>query len=917
MKKVIIGLILFSGWTVSAQTETPVSVFDCSTYDPPTEQEVITFPNGVFTRGCVDLTDPGNYNFNSTTYAPYLVGNIQVKSPTYIHANETCHIGPFLGNNSMHWSIDQVATISPIDVAVMNYDDLNKIAKWKKLELGVQIPSIMNTWIKNFILKIPSSVQLNPFVDWDTDVEAVFTYIEGNYSKTIDAFYFENYQHNSNDDWNAIGAAGYPFRLRFSPPQTGEWSCVINIKIHGIVTYSSNPFTFNVVDTGAHGYVKVHDNKRNLELDGKIIMPIGQNFPYPMIGANTYGVDPSKTNKAAPPSAWNIYHQQLHDYHDLGGRYVRISQGASSSLIEFEEKGNYYNRLHYAWETDRYIQYCDDNDMLLNFNLLFQEPLMERGQYGMEIWDFSHYKDPGDGHPVFNPSDTYPTYCYNDNPWVEGGELPSNMFQDDEDLKYHEQRMRYYIARYGYSTSIMQFELLSEPFHLNQRYPEGSFELENSPAGELVRTAVDNYTTRISNYTKNILNHKEHLIGAHAFGNSVKEKHDYDDYSIDLNTIDVIGFSTYAELPDKYLNYKDHDDIFDFDEKSFYKSTKYFTDTYHKPVMHFEEGALFTRNNGLYPDDCSNLSVHKINTAAIGFTGNTGFFAWQGDLSGENDRWPITIRAEKWMNSDAVINVLQAYDGQWFQGRQIANIHEGPLWLHKKENVKENQYYVDLAQENAVGFVYNRTFNYRTQSTSLFGFCNGWPSDFNAYPNFDEAINVPWTEGPNLVVQGLQANSDYSVKWYDYSGNFISQDCYSTGLNDKLVLKHPELTIMIYEPERPLIWYVIKKQNCQSGMIQNNHMDERANSINSVSKTISESEGQATELNISPNPFLKDLEIQVEEDAQFEIYSGSFEKVYSGRVSSGKNQLNLEFLSRGVYFLKLSTSDKVYKIVKM
>lgn len=922
MKEVILGIALLTGISLDAQTPTPVSVYTCSAHLPPTQSAVLSYPNNTFSRFCVDLTDPGNYMFNDNTYNAASVANKTIKAGNYIHADETCHIGPFTGSKDMHWMIE-TPQVSPFDVAVMNYTNLDGIAKLKKFELGVQIPLDVLTKINNFLAKadvLPKD-KLNPFVDWDVDMDATFTHTADGFTKTIDGFYYREYEQNSDaTDWTPI-ATSYPFRVRFSPPQTGEWSCSIIIKVKGLVAYSSASFTFNVIDIGAHGYAKVHGNHRNIELDGRIIFPVGQNFPYPDMGL----IDPAfnATNKAAPPSAWNLYHQDLHDYQEQGGKYIRISQGAPSSLIEFEEKGNYYNRLHYAWETDKYIQYCDDHDMLINFNMLFQEPLMQYGQYDNWKWDFSNYRwswNEMDFYFDYPPnSDHFPTYCYNDSPGIENGELPHNMFLDEDDLKYHEQRTRYYIARYGYSTSVMQFELLSESWHLDEFYrPDNvningysnSFEYMNTPEGDIVRQALLNYNTRISNYIKNVLGHGEHLIGLHAYDNSI---FGYDpsylqDQSCGLSTIDVIGLSTYHIEPNRLFLSGDGglgSDEMDSGENSYYHKALFFHSSFNKPFMHFEQGSIGT----IGYNECTNYDVHRMDTRTIGFTGCAGFFPWEGYYThgisnghyGEL-AWPYTIQGQNWMNNDEVINVLSEDQGSWYQGRQKGKIMSGD---HK--DVKEVEYYLDQSKNNGVGFILNRTRNYYTHNVNSCSVSSPG-SDLDALSNF------AWGDGPDpLFVKGLDYNSNYLVTYYDMNGYQVDQDCYGSGIDTKVKLKHP---VLHGGDNTALLWFTIHRNNCQPNGIMQYPNDPELMSKEGYLNNPDEADALRS-TNISPNPFIKNLEIDVEEDAQFEIYSSDYEKVYSGKVFKGKNQLNLESLSRGVYFLKLSTGDKMYKIVKI
>lgn len=916
MKKVLLGLITLTNYCALAQIETPVSVYGCSAYSSPTQAEIYAEPN--YIRSCIDLNDPGNYTFN---YNNDIL--LQSFSSIHIDPNTQFHAGPFTGVGNTHLKV--YPTAPPFDVAVMNNIDMNHVPKLQKLELGIQLPGAIYAKVYNFInnANVLPKDKLNPFVDWDIDIEATFT--NGITTKVIDGFFYRNFSRDtSTNDWEDIGT-DYPFRIRFAPPTTGNWECQINIKIGGVVTNTSTNFWFNVIDLGAHGYVKVHDNERNLELDGEIIYPVGHNFPYPTEHKREFPNNDGQlyTHKAMTVTGWQAYHQDLIDYHESGGRFIRISQGAASSLIEFEKKGNYYDRLHYAWETDQYIKYCDDNNILVNFNLLFQEPLMRYGQYGEWKWDFSHYM-PADGGYCFPQApageiryctnDVYPAYCYNDVPIntvdatslqsaLNTDESPHNMFTDENDLKYHEQRMRYYIARYGYSTSIMQFELLSESWHLDEMYDHGqSLEAQWTPEGNIVRNALYNYNQRLTAYIKNTLDHTEHLLGLHAYNTLLDANNNLiPDLSCSIGTIDVVGTSQYKNEPDRlFISGEEHIGPPSVNEKSYYNNAYEISSAFGKPFMYYEQGVVGDNYDG----SCTNNHLHKQDMKTVSFTGCAGLFAWEGFTPDKEVMWPYTINAEKWMNSTPVINVLAQNNGGWIQGRQIGRHH---LF---ETDLKEIQYYVDSQGKHAVGAINNRTYNYWTHNVSAN--CPEYSPPFLAEEELRHRTDILWNTGPDpLFVHGLESNSNYRVRYYDFiTDDLIETECYETGLADtKIKMKHP----MIDGDEHPVLWFTVDKENCNPTSL--------AQSNQEATERIAEGlivDNESTENNsVSPNPFVKELSIQVIEDAEFVIYSGNYEKVYSGKVSSGGNQLNLEFLSRGVYFLKLSTSDKMYKIVKI
>ena len=171
---------------------------------------------------------------------------------------------------------------SIVDVAAMNYSDIDSVLRYKKLEFGIELPSDLITRINQFLhQKGDYSDELNPFLEWNIDVEATFYHPETGTIKNVDGFYTREYKENKQtDDWDELNT-DYPFRIRFAPPLIGEWKVVIHLRINNETEPSifSSDFWFNVIESGDLGYVKVYENGRNFKQGDQMIYPIGTNFP--------------------------------------------------------------------------------------------------------------------------------------------------------------------------------------------------------------------------------------------------------------------------------------------------------------------------------------------------------------------------------------------------------------------------------------------------------------------------------------------------------------------------------------------------------------------------------------------------------------------------------------------------------------
>lgn len=690
---------------------------------------------------------------------------------------------------------------SGIEAKVLNYSDLSQVERFEKLEIGIKLPDSLLTLVNNFVLKVnvPPSKKINPFLQWDLDVEAVMTHVETGTVKKIPAFYYREYERDeANNTWKDIGTP-YPMRIRFAPPLAGEWSCKIKVAVKNKLFPGQQNVSFTVVPGDNKGFISVHPNRRNLILDGEIIVPAGTNFPSPLRGEGVAVYHTSPNGDVFPPngtfmatklSGWLTYHKDIQDYNKAGGRFIRTLQTGWSSLLEFEEKGNYFNRQHYAWEQDRLIEYCEENGMYIHFNMMEQEPFMMYGNYHMFDWDWSHYNSD----KSYFSGDIYPAYCYSD----RKDKLPSDAFSSEEDLRFHEQRMRYYIARYGYSTSVYLFELLSEAYHMNEFGGHEGPYLQDTEEGKIARAAVQKYHEHIATYIKEQLGHTNQLVGINLFVDKIYEGDLYLDQALYHPSIDIISINPYSKIPNKLIIAKsENNNSFQSSENSLARIVSMVAEKSGKPVMIAEGGA------GDMVDDCSGFTQHSLDMMSFGFTGLAGYNAWPGWDNGQRAYWHMIIQAERFMNSPNVLNVLKNVNGYWIQGRQS----ERHL-PRDEEKAKETQYYLSQDLTAAVGYVKNRTFNFYTKRTTD-SFCG----EFELKSPFNELRDIKWNDSRKyLVVEGLDKSKKYQVMWYDYiTGNPIDTATPVQKLKrGKLRLHFPELSVTEGKVLRPEVWFTVK-----------------------------------------------------------------------------------------------------------
>lgn len=893
-------------------TQAQVSVYDCQSNTEVT-QTIINNAGSVFQQQCVEFPNTQTFLFNGTF-------------DKEIRANTSIKIEPgFTAGSFTSTSAEMKLSITPksdFDVVVMNYPNLMNVLKLEKFELGVSLPTNILTKVNNFVTKanVALTEKINPFLDWELDVEATFTHTTSGTVKKIDAFYYREYERNVTDGvWDEM-PTNFPMRARFSPPETGKWQCVITIKTNNTVVAQSAPFLFSVVTSSNPGYVTVHPNNRNLQQNNRMIFPVGINFDGPIkgivnghIGPNGDIYGPEDMDVVITPQNFVTYHNDIVNYKNQGGRFIRTLQNPWGALIEFTEKGNYYNRLHYAWEQDRLIDYCEANDILIHFNMLHQEPFMKYGNYHLFDWDWSHYNADG----TYFAQDIFPAYCYAN----EDQKEPYEMFLLEDDLKYHEQRTRYYVSRYGYSTSIYIFELLSEPWHVNELSGQTEPFQEQTTLGANVRAAVQNYHERMSSYIKQTLGHTEHLVGIDVFTATINNSPNYLDPSITHGDIDVISFNPYSQFPDKLVVSKNQnianteDFIINTGENSMYKTVKTIQDIANKPVLIAEGGA----GDGV--DDCSNFAQQYVDMMTLGFTGIGGYNSWIGQYSGHEGTWQSIINAQNHMNGYDVIDVLSNNAGLWKQGREIAYFAN-----FENKEAKELQYYLSWDQEMGAGYVKNRTYNAYTKRTSEDPTTKCMELGATLNQDLKDFRNLMWDE-KTVTMQGLKLNTDYLVHWFEFqTGTYLGSGCESTYNDTKIPLKHPQLYVhpdAVAETGHlwPVLWFIVEQNNCNDNLMLSNVVNNEDLVFLSTEPT---TENNAIDIpttdfvSVSPNPFNETLTIKSSTPiGHIKLINNLNQVVYETHESRADLVINTDSYKKGIYQLIFIDSSIVYKVAKL
>lgn len=704
----------------------------------------------------------------------------------------------------------------PIQFQYMNHAADQAYHQFEKVEIGIALPPSLQKAVDRFLgqhgATDSSNFRLNPFLEWELKIQAVFTHASGTASRTVDAFYYRDFERNERENKWIGKTTGYPFRVRFTPTQSGDWQVELRVSVQQISEQAlTQKSAFEVIDKGKPGFVHIHPNHKNLERDGKIIFPVGNNFPFPINDNNMLWSGNPKDQLNT--TVWANYTNDIRNYGEQGGKFIRILLSPSSSDIEFEKPGNYYDRLNFAWEIDQVVSTCTEKDMLIQFNMLLHTPIMISGDYGQFAWDFSDFWP-------HNWNDARASYGYQKR---FGLEKPSDMANNVTALQYLAQRYRYIISRWGYSTQISLFEILSEPWHMNEHAYNHDVPYDSpGEKGDEARKAVQKLQTYLAAYIKKELGHTDHLIGTLGHlpiftvfpseSNTGTPFAANDESWADPN-IDLICLSTYSDYPNKLLmrrNSSDPATVFSADERSYAQKFDELNRYYGKPVLISETG------QGDNSSVCSNYIGYNLDMMRLGYTGVAGYMLWEGfsyskDGSSYDERklWTTAVLARKQLNGALAQKI---FNGNWIQGRRKASES------NRKRDVKEMQYCLSADRSACTGYVYNRTYNIATAAKVPNSICTSRNDGISTGQNgeypaaFKETMDLTWEAG-QLQLSGLKRKVNYRIRWYSYAdASILEEKEFRSSRRGNLTLQHPTLLVKDQTNSAglsPVLWFEI------------------------------------------------------------------------------------------------------------
>lgn len=294
----------------------------------------------------------------------------------------------------------------------------NEVEQFSKFEANFHLEAVYN----------------NPYDYDEIAVTAIFI-SPSKKAKTVDGFFMQDYDLNTTTGGLTTVGSGL-FKVRFAPDEVGVWQVTFSVTDNTGVAHSERYEFQCTPKTSAnnHGFLRTTNTNYLAFDDGEPYIAIGENIAW------------QKNNR------YTNYKNWLESLIAEGGNFFRLWHAHWGLGIEWNDWGG-FQRLRQYQQTNCFYQdwlfdYCAENGVYIMLTLQHHGPVSTQ----------------------VNPN-------WNDSPYnvANGGpcENTIDFFTNETAIAHTKNRYRYIIARWGYSRSILCWELFNEAhwtnnFHANK-----------------------------------------------------------------------------------------------------------------------------------------------------------------------------------------------------------------------------------------------------------------------------------------------------------------------------------------------------------------------------------------------------------------------------------------------------------------
>jgi hypothetical protein len=310
----------------------------------------------------------------------------------------------------------------------------------------------------------------NPFDPAEVSVEAAFVSPSGQNTVRY-GFYYQDFSIQrkylvANDAryWQPA-ATPQPWRVRFAPGEKGTWRYTLTVSYRDGTTETLPARTFECVASANDGFLKVAPNRRQLVFDqGQSFLAIGSNVDYwgdnalavpaglaagspnvSLCGKRPVMLLPARQQYRFSTYTYTAYEQVFEQLHAVKGNFARVWLQASNWDIETYDSTTRVNTLGYyqphqprMYDLDRLLLAAKANGVYLHLSLLD----------GARLWNNT-------------TSRQWRTFPYKVGLGL-GPHEQRRFFTEPAARRLFKNKLRYIVARWGYSPQIASYELLNE-----------------------------------------------------------------------------------------------------------------------------------------------------------------------------------------------------------------------------------------------------------------------------------------------------------------------------------------------------------------------------------------------------------------------------------------------------------------------
>lgn len=301
--------------------------------------------------------------------------------------------------------------------------------KWETVEIGILLPEQE----RSFRMFMDDRTQgKNPY----TSDFIRMQFICNGKKYLRPAFYMEEAKPDFANNVFVTEQSEWPWRVRFSPPEAGDYECVLLISENPeTATPQSTGIRFHVNEGNRHGILQI--------LPGKTRMTFSDGTPFFILGQNIAWCNEKLKGGPLPnlhPVYESGYYEWFHYMHNLagnGGNYVRIVVAPWGTSIDDKELNVYQQDRAYV--LDSVIRLAEERGLYVHFVI--------------ELTNFYFAGIPREQwHPI--------RLAYQ-----KEGMVAAELFKDSAALAAYDNYLRYVHSRWAYSANVAVIEVVPE--HIN------------------------------------------------------------------------------------------------------------------------------------------------------------------------------------------------------------------------------------------------------------------------------------------------------------------------------------------------------------------------------------------------------------------------------------------------------------------